>query len=46
MYRGLIFLFAVSLWTAAAADVRIVEEIVAKVNSDIITKGELSLIHI
>ena len=27
---------------AAAADVRIVEEIVAKVNSDIITKGELA----
>jgi peptidyl-prolyl cis-trans isomerase SurA len=32
---------AASLTVAAAADIRIVEEIVAKVNGDIITKGEL-----
>lgn len=42
MYRKLIPLFAASLTLAAAADVHIVEEIVAKVNSDIITRGELA----
>ncbi|HLY19251.1 MAG TPA: peptidylprolyl isomerase [Bryobacteraceae bacterium] len=42
MYRKLIPLLAASLSVAAAADVHIVEEIVAKVNSDIITRGELA----
>jgi peptidyl-prolyl cis-trans isomerase SurA len=42
MYRKLIPLFAASFSLAAAADVHIVEEIVAKVNSDIITRGELA----
>src|SRR5580704_8863085 len=42
MYRKLLTLLAASLSIAAAADVHIVEEIVAKVNSDIITRGELS----
>src|SRR5579871_4549653 len=42
MYRTLIPLMAASLSMAAAADVHIVEEIVAKVNSDIITRGELN----
>ncbi|HTT63576.1 MAG TPA: peptidylprolyl isomerase [Bryobacteraceae bacterium] len=41
MYRKLLFLLAGSISMAAAADVHIVEEIVAKVNGDIITKGEL-----
>ncbi|MGD0365143.1 MAG: peptidylprolyl isomerase [Bryobacteraceae bacterium] len=42
MFRRLIFLLAGSLSAAAAADVHIVEEIVAKVNNDIITRGELA----
>jgi len=42
MYGKLLPLFAVSLCVAAAADVHLVEEIVAKVNSDIITRGELA----
>lgn len=48
MDRRLILLLAAalsaagSLSSAAGADVRIVEEIVAKVNSDIITRGELA----
>ncbi len=42
MYRRFCFLLAASISVAAAADVHIVEEIVAKVNSDIITKGELA----
>jgi parvulin-like peptidyl-prolyl isomerase len=42
MYRRLILLLAATISVAAAADVRIVEEIVAKVNSDIITRGELA----
>src|SRR5579871_4776290 len=42
MYGKLIPLLAASLSFAFAADVHIVEEIVAKVNSDIITRGELS----
>jgi len=41
MYRRLILLFAASISAGAAADVRTVEEIVAKVNNDIITRGEL-----
>jgi peptidyl-prolyl cis-trans isomerase SurA len=36
-----VVLSAVSLGMAAAADVKIVEEIVAKVNGDIVTKGDL-----
>jgi len=36
------FLLAASMSGAAAADVHIVEEIVAKVNNDIITRGELA----
>ncbi len=42
MYGKIIPLLAVSISIGAAADVRIVEEIVAKVNSDIITRGELA----
>jgi len=42
MYRKLLTLLAASFSIAAAADVHIVEEIVAKVNSDIITRGELT----
>ncbi len=42
MYRRLIFLLAAPVYIVAAADVHIVEEIVAKVNSDIITRGELA----
>jgi parvulin-like peptidyl-prolyl isomerase len=42
MYRRLILILAASITGAAAADVHVVEEIVAKVNSDIITKGELA----
>ena len=41
MYRRLILLLAASISGAAAADVHIVEEIVAKVNNDVITRGEL-----
>jgi|HubBroStandDraft_1064217.scaffolds.fasta_scaffold04301_7 peptidyl-prolyl cis-trans isomerase SurA len=41
MYRRIILLLTASISVAAAADVHIVEEIVAKVNSDIITRGEL-----
>jgi parvulin-like peptidyl-prolyl isomerase len=42
MYRKFILLLAASISVAAAADVRTVEEIVAKVNNDIITHGELT----
>jgi parvulin-like peptidyl-prolyl isomerase len=42
MYRRLVLLLAASISAAAAADVRTVEEIVAKVNNDIITHGELT----
>ncbi len=42
MFRKALPLLAASVYIAAAADVHIVEEIVAKVNSDIITRGELS----
>jgi parvulin-like peptidyl-prolyl isomerase len=41
MCSKLIVVFAASLAGAAAADVHIVEEIVAKVNGDIITRGDL-----
>jgi len=41
MYRRVFWVLAASLSTAAASDVRIVEEIVAKVNGDIITRGEI-----
>ena len=42
MYRRLILFLTVSVSMAAAADVRIVEEIVAKVNNDVITRGEMA----
>jgi peptidyl-prolyl cis-trans isomerase SurA len=42
MYRKLLTLFAASFSVALAADVHIVEEIVCKVNSDIITRGDLA----
>lgn len=41
MFSRLFLVLAASLLSAAAADTRIVEEIVAKVNGDIITRGEL-----
>ena len=41
MFRRFVVLIAASLPIAAAADVRVVEEIVAKVNGDIITRGEI-----
>ena len=41
MYSRLILFLAASAFGAAAADVHIVEEIVAKVNNDVITRGEL-----
>jgi peptidyl-prolyl cis-trans isomerase SurA len=41
MHRRFLFLIAATLPVVMAADVRIVEEIAAKVNGDIITRGEL-----
>ena len=41
MIRWFVVLMAATLSVAAAADVKIVEEIVAKVNGDIITRGDL-----
>ena len=41
MFRRFVVLTAASLGMAAAADIRVVEEIVAKVNGDIITRGEI-----
>lgn len=41
MYVRCFVLLAVSVAGAAAADVRVVEEIIAKVNGDIITRGEI-----
>ena len=38
---GIVVLMATALPLAVAADVRVVEEIAAKVNGDIITRGEL-----
>jgi len=42
MFTKFVFLVTAALPIAAAADVRIVEEIVAKVNGDIVTRGELA----
>jgi peptidyl-prolyl cis-trans isomerase SurA len=42
MYRRFILLLTASISVSAAADVHTVEEIVAKVNNDIITRGELA----
>lgn len=41
MFRRFLLLVAATLPIAGAADVRVVEEIAAKVNGDIITRGEL-----
>ena len=41
MYLRLFVFLAIAATAARAADVRVVEEIVAKVNGDIITRGEL-----
>jgi peptidyl-prolyl cis-trans isomerase SurA len=41
MHRRILLLIAATLPIASAADVRVVEEIAAKVNGDIITRGEL-----
>jgi peptidyl-prolyl cis-trans isomerase SurA len=41
MFRRIVVLIAVTVPFALAADVRVVEEIAAKVNSEIITRGEL-----
>lgn len=41
MFRRIVVLIAATVPFAPAADVRIVEEIVAKVNNEIITRGEL-----
>ena len=41
MFHKLVVLIAATLPVAGAADVRIVEEIVAKINGDIITRGEI-----
>ncbi len=43
--RIILFLVAAILPIASAADVRVVEEIAAKVNGDIITRGELEQQH-
>jgi peptidyl-prolyl cis-trans isomerase SurA len=45
MFYRLIALIAAAFPLAQAADVRIVEEIVAKINGDIITRGELEHTH-
>src|SRR5215471_12842616 len=41
MFRRLVLLIAATLPMAVAADTRVVEEIAAKVNGDIITRGDL-----
>ena len=41
MFRRFVVLWAAALPLAFAADIRVVEEIAAKVNGDIITRGEL-----
>src|SRR6516162_2699970 len=41
MVRSLAFWVAAAVSTAVAADIKVVEEIAAKVNGDIITRGEL-----
>jgi len=45
MFPRLFIVFAATFSIASAADVRIVEEIVAKINGDIITHGELEQAH-
>jgi parvulin-like peptidyl-prolyl isomerase len=40
-FRGIAVLCAAAVSTAVAADIKVVEEIAAKVNGDIITRGEL-----
>src|SRR5215469_14182771 len=42
MFTKFVFLVTAALPLASAADVRVVEEIVAKVNGDIVTRGELA----
>jgi parvulin-like peptidyl-prolyl isomerase len=42
MFHKFVVLIAATLPVAGAADVRIVEEIVAKINGDIITRGEIA----
>ena len=41
MFRRFVVLMAAALPLAVAADIRVIEEIAAKVNGDIITRGEL-----
>ena len=41
MIRRFVVLMAATLAVAVAADIRVVEEIAAKVNGDIVTRGEL-----
>src|SRR3989442_11535334 len=41
MFRRFVVLWAAALPLAFAADIKVVEEIAAKVNGDIITRGEL-----
>ena len=41
MFHRFVILIAASLTIAGAADIRVVEEIVSKVNGDIITRGEI-----
>jgi len=41
MFRRFVVLIAATSWLAAAADVRVIEEIAAKVNGEIVTRGDL-----
>jgi parvulin-like peptidyl-prolyl isomerase len=41
MFRSLVVLIAATAWFAFAADVRLIEEIAAKVNGEIVTRGDL-----
>jgi peptidyl-prolyl cis-trans isomerase SurA len=45
MFRRIVVLIAATLPLAVAADVRVVEEIAAKVNSEIVTRGDLEKAH-
>jgi peptidyl-prolyl cis-trans isomerase SurA len=45
MFRRIVVLIAATLPLALAADVRVVEEIAAKVNSEIVTRGDLEKAH-
>jgi peptidyl-prolyl cis-trans isomerase SurA len=45
MFRRIVVLMVATVPFAVAADVRVVEEIAAKVNSEIITRGELDKAH-